>query len=135
MAERPWFKPMNSDTWIHLIIFIIVFVFTGTILSRKKKNKENQHSNIEYEEIEAEILEPKDILRQVEDVTANPYETLGVHQNDSWETIDNVYKNLIDIYHPNRDSEATHFSVEQKRELTAQINAAYDWLKKYHKNN
>ena len=126
---------MSSDTWIHLIIFIVVFVFTGTILSRKKKNKENQHSNIEYEEIEAEILEPKDIVRQVENDTANPYETLGVHQNDSWETIDNVYKNLIDIYHPDRDSEATHLSVEQKRELTAQINAAYDWLKKYHKTN
>lgn len=135
MAERPWFIPMNSDTWIHLIIFIIVFVFTGTILSRKKKNKENQYSNIEYEEIEAEILEPKDIIRQAEHDTANPYETLGVHQNDSWETIDNVYKNLIDIYHPDRGSEATHLSVEQKRELTAQINAAYDWLKKYHKIN
>ena len=90
---------------------------------------------MEYEEIEAEILEPKDIIHQVEHDTANPYETLGVRKNDSWETIDNVYKNLIDIYHPDRDSEATHLSVEQKRELTAQINAAYDWLKKYHKIN
>lgn len=124
---------MNSDTWIHLIIFIIVFVLTGTILSRKKKNKEKQHSNIEYEKIEAEILDPEYIIHQAEHDTANPYEILGVHKNDSWKTIDNVYRKLIDLYHPDRYSEATHLSVEQKRELTAQINAAYDWLKKYHK--
>lgn len=126
---------MNSDVWIHLVIFLIVFVFTGIVLSKKKKNKDEKHSNDEYEEIQAEIFEPDDITRQVEQNTTNPYEILGVHKSDSLETIDSVYRKLIDIHHPDRHSEANHLSIDQKRELTAKIDAAYHWLIKYHKIN
>ena len=123
---------MEADVWVQIIIFLVVFVVTGIILSRKKENRDNRYSLDEYEEIQAEILEPQNIDHRLTQDTVNPYEILGVHKNDPWETIDNVYRRLIDIYRPERHTAANHLSLEQKRELTAQIDAAYHWLKQYH---
>lgn len=61
-----------------------------------------------------------------------PYEVLGVHKNDSLDTIKEVYKKLIDIYNPDKYQTADDLSLDQKKEMGARINAAYEWLLKYH---
>ena len=62
----------------------------------------------------------------------NPYEVLGVHKKDSLATIKEVYKKLIDIYNPDKHQTADDLSLDQKKELSARINTAYEWLLKYH---
>ena len=57
---------MISDFWIHVIIFLTVFVLTGIVLSRKKKHKDEKSTENDYEEIQAEIFEAEDITRKTE---------------------------------------------------------------------
>jgi len=49
---------MNSDFWIHCIIFITVFVLTGILMSRRRRKKDRQRE--EYKEIQAEVFEAED---------------------------------------------------------------------------
>lgn len=55
---------MSTNFWIHLIIFMTVFIVTGVILSYRAKRKKNKGINFDYEEIRAEVLEAEDIMRQ-----------------------------------------------------------------------
>jgi DnaJ-domain-containing protein 1 len=158
---------MNSDLWIHLTIFIAFFVITGILVSRKMKKKEDKIFKDEYQEIQAEILEADDLIRQAKlekeearkerkkaeelmriaieewdhirkkmhashNEMRNPYEVLGVHRNDSFDTIKEVYRKLITIYHPVKHGAVDDLSQEPKKELSAQIKAAYDWVLKHH---
>jgi len=62
----------------------------------------------------------------------DPYDVLGVHKNDSLETIKEVYRSLVRIYHPDRFVQADELSRKQKTELMAIINASYEWILKNH---
>ena len=62
----------------------------------------------------------------------NPYNVLGVHENDSLETIKQVYRKLVQIYHPDKHMRTNRLSREQKNDLLARINAAYDWISEHH---
>jgi len=55
---------MNSDFWIHCIIFITVFVLTGVLISKRKRKKDIQRN--EYKEIQAEIFDAEKLVRQAE---------------------------------------------------------------------
>ncbi len=55
---------------------------------------------------------------------ANPYQVLGVSENDSDEQIKNVYRDLCKKYHPDLRPEG--ISKEQAESKMAEINAAYD---------
>ena len=158
---------MNSEFWIHCIVFITVFVITGILLSRRMKKKEDKIFEDEYQEIQAEVLEADDLIKQAKlekeearkerekaeelmriasdewdhkrkkihvpnNKMRNPYEVLGVHKNDSLDTIKEVYKKLIAIYHPDKHGAVSDLSQEQKKELSAQIEAAYVWILKHH---
>jgi F0F1-type ATP synthase membrane subunit b/b' len=55
---------MNSDFWIHSLIFITVFLFTAILVSRRTKKKEDKIFKDEYQEIQAEVLEAGDLIKQ-----------------------------------------------------------------------
>jgi len=63
----------------------------------------------------------------------NPYEILGVHPSDSIETIREVYKKLICIYHPDKHGSLNILSKKQKNDLMAKINVSYDIVSKQQK--
>jgi len=158
---------MDTEFWIHCIIFIVVFVVTAVVLSRRMKKKENKTYEGEYQEIQAEIfdteklqhqaklekeearkerqmaeelmrmsIEERDQTRDIKYLSDNemrdPYAILGVHKNDSLDTIKEVYQQLIDIYNPDKHQAADNLSIDQKKEMIARIEVAYEWLLKYH---
>ena len=55
---------MNSDFWIHCLVFITVFLITGILWSRRMKKKEEKIFKDEYQEIQAEVLEADDLINQ-----------------------------------------------------------------------
>jgi F0F1-type ATP synthase membrane subunit b/b' len=55
---------MNSDFWVHSLIFIIVFLFTAILFSRRTKKKDDKIFKDEYQEIQAEVLEADDLIKQ-----------------------------------------------------------------------
>ena len=56
---------MSLETGIHLIIFLLVFIVTGLILSRKKRNTANKKNEKEgFEIIQAEVLKAEEYLRE-----------------------------------------------------------------------
>lgn len=55
---------MNSDFWIHSLILITVFLFTAILVSRRTKKKEDKIFKDEYQEIQAEVLEAGDLIKQ-----------------------------------------------------------------------
>lgn len=129
--------------------------------------KEDKLFKDEYQEIQAEVLEADELIKQAKlekekarkerkkaeelmriaseewinirkrkylspNEIRNPYEVLGVHKNDSFDTIKEVYRELIAIYHPVKLGTVDDLSREQKKELNKQIKAAYAWLLKHH---
>jgi Ca2+/Na+ antiporter len=60
----------------------------------------------------------------------NPYEILGVHPSDSNETIREIYKKLICIYHPDKHENLNLLSKKQKNDFMAKINSSYDLVTK-----
>lgn len=63
----------------------------------------------------------------------NPYEILGVHPSDSVETIREIYKKLICIYHPDKHGNLNILSKKQKNDFMAKINSSYDIITKHQK--
>jgi hypothetical protein len=58
---------MSFETGIHVIIFLCVFVVTGFILTRKKKNTTNKKAeDLDIEEIQAEIVDAEEYRRQAQ---------------------------------------------------------------------
>lgn len=55
---------MHSDFWIHGSIFLAVFIMTGIFWSRRMKKKEDKLFKDEYQEIQAEVLEADDLIKQ-----------------------------------------------------------------------
>lgn len=55
---------MNSDIWMHCIVFITVFFLVGILMSRRRRKKDRQRE--EYKEIEAEVFETGELVRQAE---------------------------------------------------------------------
>lgn len=55
---------MQSDFWIHGTIFLAVFIMTGILWSRRMKKKEDKLFKDEYQEIQAEVLEADELIKQ-----------------------------------------------------------------------
>ncbi|KJR41713.1 Heat shock protein DnaJ [Candidatus Magnetoovum chiemensis] len=81
-----------------------------------------------YEELQRIKSEINASQKHIKD----PYSVLGVHRNDSLETIKEVYLKLATIYHPDKHSNADYLAIQQKNSLMARINSAYEWILKQH---
>ena len=58
---------MGFETGIHIIIFLSVFVVTGVILTRKKKDTARKKAEeLEIEEIQAEIFDAEEYRREAQ---------------------------------------------------------------------
>jgi len=54
-------EPMSTSFWIHTIIFAVVFVVTGIVLSKKSRQNSGGLNRSSIEEVQAEIVEPGDL--------------------------------------------------------------------------
>jgi len=148
-----------------IVFVITGIVFSKRAKKKKKKNTGNDYKQIHTENFEAEELlrqakyerfKAREELKKAENLKKkaeeewikilakmkvsqqeikNPYDILGVHENDSIERIKEVHLKLIKIYHPDRYEKSNDLSKGQKNKMTSQINAAYDWILKHHKLN
>jgi flagellar biosynthesis/type III secretory pathway M-ring protein FliF/YscJ len=48
---------MNTDLWIYIIVFVVVFTVVSVVLVRKENKREKDLSYGDYKEIRAEVLE------------------------------------------------------------------------------
>lgn len=80
----------------------------------------------EWERIKAKISTSTEDMK-------NPYQILGVHESDSLQTIKEIYRKLVTIYHPDKFGSINLLSKKQKNEHMAKINASYEWVLKHHK--
>jgi len=96
-------------------------------LARQEAEQIRQKAFEEWERIRKNMNASKDDM-------GNPYIVLGVHENDSFETIKDVYRKLVQIYHPDKHIQINKLSIKQKNDLIARINAAYDWVEEHHEN-
>lgn len=161
---------MGANTWIHIIVFITVFIFTGVILSHRAKKKKSDKTNFDYNEIRAEVVEAEDIMRQAQNERArarkelkeaeelkrkaasewakirsrmkasyedmkNPYQVLGVDENDSLEMIKEHYQKLVQTYDPERIGDAEGLSKKEQLNQLKKIEHSYNWIITYHKQN
>jgi hypothetical protein len=94
-------------------------------LSRQEAEQIRQKAFEEWEKIKKNMNASRSDIK-------DPYDVIGVHKNDSFESIKEVYKKLIQIYHPDKYMGASGLSIKQKNELLSRINAAYDWISKHH---
>lgn len=65
----------------------------------------------------------------------NPYQVLGVDENDSLEIIKERYQKLIQKYDSERAGYADLLSKKQQRNQLKKINHSYNWIITYHKQN
>lgn len=90
----------------------------------------------EAEEIRRKAFEEMEKIRTKLNASKNdmenPYNVLGVHENDSFDTIKEVYRKLVQIYHPDKHMRTNRLSMKQKNNLLSRINAAYDWIAEHH---
>ena len=94
-------------------------------LARQEAEEIRQKAFVEWEKIRKNLNASKDDME-------NPYNVLGVHENDSFETIKEVYRKLVQIYHPDKHMRTNRLSIKQKNDLLSRINAAYDWIAEHH---
>jgi hypothetical protein len=64
---------MSTSFWIHTVIFAVVFVVTGIVLSKKSRQNSGRMNRSSIEEVQAEIVDPSD---------------LDIHQPDRWQDTD-----------------------------------------------
>lgn len=95
-------------------------------LARQEAEEMRQKAFEEWEKIRKDLNASKGDME-------NPYNVLGVHENDSFETIKEVYRKLVQIYHPDKHMRTNRLSIEQKNDLLSRINAAYDWISEHHR--
>ena len=58
---------MDFETGIHLVIFLLVFIVTGIVLSRKKRSAAGSKEGISgIEEIQAEVFKAEEYLREAQ---------------------------------------------------------------------
>lgn len=93
--------------------------------ARQEAEEIRQKAFEEWEKIRKNLNAPKDDME-------NPYNVLGVHANDSFDTIKEVYRKLVQIYHPDKHMRTNRLSIKQKNDLLSRINAAYDWIAEHH---
>jgi|GEM_PF-5894143 len=101
-------------------------------MDRKKAMSEREIAEEFRRKAEAEWERIRTKMSSTNDEMKNPYIVLGVHENDSLETIKEVYRKLVQIYHPDKHGRADDLSRKQKNELMARINASYEWILKHH---
>ena len=94
-------------------------------LARQEAEQIRQKAFEEWEKIRKNLNASKDDME-------NPYNVLGVHENDSFDTIKEVYRKLVQIYHPDKHMRTNRLSIKQKNDLLSRINAAYDWIAEHH---
>jgi len=94
-------------------------------LARQEAEEIRQKAFEEWEKIRKNLNASKDDME-------NPYNVLGVHENDSFDTIKEVYRKLVQIYHPDKHMRTNRLSIKQKNDLLSRINAAYDWIAEHH---
>ena len=101
-------------------------------LEKEEASKEREKA----EELMRIATEERDRLRTTmcasQNESRSPYDILGVHKNDSLDSIRKVYEKLIAIYHPDKHVATDELSREQKKELSQQIKTAYDWVLNHH---
>jgi len=58
---------VRFETGIHLVIFLSVFIITGIVLSRKKKNiSGNKEETSDIQEVQAEVFKAEEYLREAQ---------------------------------------------------------------------
>lgn len=98
-----------------------------------KANEENEEKEEKHEYYNA-----KDQFKEKNErkfVDQNPYEILNVKQNSSIKEINDAYRNLIKMYHPDRVSGLGPEIQEIAEKYTKAINSAYDKIKRSFKND
>ncbi|MBF0541031.1 MAG: DnaJ domain-containing protein [Nitrospirae bacterium] len=98
-----------------------------------KANAERKRAMELFKKAEEELSKTNLTIGLNEHHSHNPYEILGVHPSDSMETIREIYKKLICIYHPDKHGSLNLLSKKQKNDFMAKINASYDLVTKQQK--
>jgi hypothetical protein len=101
-------------------------------MDRKKAMSEREIAEELRRKAEEEWENIRSKMGSLNDEMKNPYVILGVHENDSLEIIREVYRKLVQIYHPDKHGGADDLSRKQKNELMSRINASYEWILKHH---
>ena len=102
-------------------------------LDRTRVQKEREAIEKRRRKWEEESKQIKARMKLASAQTNNPYEILGVHESDSLETIKEVYRKLVQIYHPDKQQGLHEVSRKQKAELMARVNAGYEWILRHHR--
>jgi hypothetical protein len=102
-------------------------------MDRKRAMSERELAEELRRKAEEEWERIKTKMSSANDDMKNPYGVLGVHENDSLEIIREVYRKLVQIYHPDKHGYADELSRRQKNEHMVRINASYEWILKHHK--
>ena len=55
---------MNTDLWIYIIVFVVVFTVVSVVLVKRENKTEKDQSYGDYEEIRAEVFEAEKNIEQ-----------------------------------------------------------------------
>ena len=55
---------MNTDLWVYIIVFVVVFTVVSVVLVKRENKTEKDQSYGNYEEIRAEVFEAEKDIEQ-----------------------------------------------------------------------
>ena len=97
---------MDTDLWIHIIVFVSVFILVSIVLLRRAKTKDKELPNQNYEEIQAEVFETEKIVHQARQEIENARKAQNEAEELKRKTIEELEKAKDEIRFKKRDEKS-----------------------------